>query len=347
MNSSSSSDKLFNVTFVSILFLSTLYIKFNYSSSEISDYDAYAYFIDIYWRGWDKNWLVSEPLGWGSLLALRALTGSTDQAIVIAHWLLSIFTCAAILAVAIFYRLKWQGVLLSIAMFGPLLSMVTIRATPAYLLCVAATLTVSKRPLTGLGLVAFAILFHNTAILALGPIILIIFQQKLPGIASVLRNRALLAAFSATIAIIVLLFREDVFGALQNIFSFSPGFMQKYLVYFLTGDTDVTFNGLQQETSIFHILFIVGATLIFITYIVLGDAEQAPYTVFIVASFAIFIALSSNPVISYRQSIFWVIPGLLTFPWTKLKPHVIAAMGVIAFSLIVFPLNVDGVLLRW
>lgn len=336
-----------NLLCVSLLFLSILYTRYNYDSSEIADYDAYAYFTDVYWSGFDRTWIVSEPLGWGTLLTLRALTGSTNGAIVVAHWLLGVFTCGTILTAAFRYRLRWQGVMLSIAMFGPLLSMVTIRATPAYLLCVIATLIVSKRRALGLGLVAIAILFHNTAILALGPIFIIILQQLFPRISAPFQNKLLIVSISAIAGIAFLFFRQELFGIFQDLISAAPGFMQKYVVYFTSGGTESAINANREEVSIFHILFIIGATLIFILYIMLSDAEQAPYRVFAIASFAIFIMLSTNPVISYRQSIFWVVPLLLTFPWARLKPAPLAAIGVIAFSLAVFPLNVGGVILKW
>ncbi|MFN4357529.1 hypothetical protein [Sphingopyxis alaskensis] len=336
-----------NLLCVIFLFLAIIYIRYNYDSSEIADYDAYAYFTDVYWSGFDRTWIISEPFGWGALLALRALTGSTHGAIVVAHWLLGIFTCGAILAVAFRYRLKWQGVMLSIAMFGPLLSMVTIRATPAYLLCVAATLVVSNRRFLGVGMVAIAALFHNTALLALGPILIIIAQQVFPKISSPFQNKILIVVLSSMIGTLFLLFRQDLFGLLQDAISSAPGFMQKYVVYFTSGGLESAINASRENVSIFHILFIVGATLIFILYIMLSEEEQKPYRVFAVASFAIFIMLSTNPVISYRQSIFWLIPILLTFPWERLRPGPLASIGVIAFSLVVFPLNVDGVILKW
>lgn len=340
-------NRTINLISIFILSCSILYIRYNYYSSDIADYDAYAYFTDVYWSGFDNSWIISEPLGWGTLLALRALSGTTNGAIVIAHWLLGFFTCTAIFAAAFRYRLKWQGIMLSIAMFGPLLSMVTIRATPAYLLCVAAALVVSHQRALGLGLVAIAILFHNTAILALGPIIVIILQQVFPKISAPFQNKIIIVLGASIAGIVFFFFRQEMFGFFQNIISAAPAFMQKYIVYFTYGGTEAAINANREKVSIFHVLFIIGATLIFALYIMLSDEEQALYRVFAVASFAIFIMLSTNPVISYRQSIFWVVPVLLTFPWAKLKPGGLVAMGVIAFSLAVFPLNVSGVILKW
>jgi hypothetical protein len=336
-----------NLTCVFILSLSILYIRYYYISSDIADYDAYAYFTDVYWSGFDNSWIISEPLGWGTLLALRALTGSTNGAIIIAHWLLGLFTCVAIFAAAFRYKLKWQGVMLSIAMFGPLLSMVTIRATPAYLLCIAAALVVSHQRALGLGLVAIAILFHNTAILALGPIIIIILQQGFPKISAPFQNKINIVLGASIAGVVFFFFRQEMFGFFQNIISSAPAFMQKYIVYFTYGGAEAAINANREKVSIFHILFIIGATLIFVLYIMLSDAEQILYRVFAVSSFAIFIMLSTNPVISYRQSIFWVVPVLLTFPWAKLKPSGLVAISIIAFSLVVFPLNVSGVILKW
>lgn len=340
-------DRLINSVCVSILFLSFLYVRYNYNSNEIADYDAYAYFTDVYWSGFDRTWIVSEPLGWGALLALRALTGSTHGAIVLAHWALGIFTSSAILAVAFRYRLKWQGVMLSIAMFGPLLAMVTIRATPAYLLCVAATLVVSDRRFLGLALVGIATLFHNTAILALGPILIIIAQKTFPKLMSSFQNKTLIALSASVFGFVFLLLRQDIFILFQDIISYAPGFMQKYMIYFTSGGIEHQINSSRDDVSIFHILFIIGATFIFVLYILFSQKDQEEYRIFAVASFVIFIILSTNPVISYRQSIFWLTPLLLTFPWARLKPGPVVSMGVIAFSLVVFPLNVDGVILKW
>lgn len=344
MNNYALDSKIFNVLIVVLLFSATLYMKLNYSSSDIADYEAYAQYTEIYWRGWDKGWLTSEPLGWGMLIALRSFTNSTDQAITLAHWMLIVFVFGAFLTAAIFYRVKWQGVLISVAMFGPLLSMVTIRATPAYLLCISAALIVSKRPRVGVMMVAVAAAFHNTALLALGPVILIILQRKMFNETILNNNKFMLFCFYTIAAIFALFFRETVFSLTEQAIYFFPAPVEKYLIYILAGGGDFGSNRLYNEISVFNTLFFSGVAILLIAYLIMIGEEQKPYYLFILASFVIFTFCSLNPVVSYRQSIFWVIPALLTFPWEKVKPNSVVGVGVIAFSAIAFFLNLDGVL---
>ncbi|MGH6697160.1 hypothetical protein [Sphingopyxis sp.] len=347
MTENSNFNKVMVAVSVFCLFISVMYIRYNYDSFNIADYDAYAYFTDVYWSGFDRSWILSEPFGWGSLLALRWVTGSTHYAIVAAHWLLSLTTCAAILLLSYRYRLKWQGVMMSIAMFGPLLAIVTIRATPAYLLCVGAALLAARGSLFALALVGLAILFHNTAILALIPILLILFQNKFPNSVKIFENKTVIIVASAITGLIFLFYRQDLFNLFENIIAIAPGFMQKYVVYFTSGGSEAAVNAAREPTSLFHIFFIAGATLMFTLYIFLSGEEQRTYRLFAISSFAIYIVLSTNPVTSFRQSIFWIIPILLTFPWEKLRPTPAVSLGVIAFSLVVLPIGLGSVILSY
>lgn len=337
------SNGIINIISVFILCLSILYVRHYYNSDQLADYDAYAYFTDLYWSGFDRSWLTSEPFGWGTLLSLRALTGTTEEAIVFAHWLLGAFTCFSILALAIRYNLQWQGVMLSIAMFGPLLSMVTIRATPTYLMCVVSALTIRKNPTLGIILALSAALFHNTAFLSFFPILLIIIQDRFQWLNRKFRNKPALVISSTFIALLFVLFRQSMFSILEQMISFLPGFAEKYIVYFSLGNSETPITA---EPSIFHNFFIGGVTLIFALYLILGKEVQEKYVAFAVASFAIFIMLSANPVTSYRQSIFWIVPILLTFPWERLKPNFLAYLGIISFSLVVFAININGIILK-
>jgi len=347
MNKYTIFNRIINYISILVLLFSIFYIRYHYNSMDIADYDAYAYFTDVYWAGFDQTWMVSEPLSWGGLLFLRALTGSTDEAIVVAHWILGLFTCGFILFAATRFKMQWQGVMLSIAMFGPLLAMVTIRATPAYLLCIAAALTIGKQRAVGLGLAAIAILFHNTAILALGPIAIIMLQKKFPKISNISHSKFFITIFSSLLIIIILFFRNELFDTFERLILIFPGFIQKYLVYFTIGRAENAIGAASQETSIFHILFIAGVSIIFIFYIFSCQKYNNEYVLFTLFSFVIFIMLSGNPVVSYRQSIFWLIPVFLTFPWYVLKPKSAVIIGTLALSAIVFVLNVQGVILDW
>jgi hypothetical protein len=347
MTEGSNFNKVMVAISVFFLFVSVMYVRYNYDSFNIADYDAYAYFTDVYWSGFDRSWILSEPFGWGSLLLLRWITGSTHYAIVAAHWLLGLTTCAATLLLSYRYRLKWQGVMLSIAMFGPLLAIVTIRATPAYLLCVGAALLAARGHLLAVALAGVGILFHNTTILALIPILLILFQKKFPNSVTIFENKAVIIVVSAITGLIFLFYRQDLFSIFENLIAFAPGFMQKYIVYFTSGGSEAAMNAAREPTSIFHIFFIAGATLMFALYILLSGEEQRPYRLFAITSFAIYIVLSTNPVTSFRQSIFWIIPILLTFPWAKLRPTPLVSFGVVAFSLVVLPFGIDAVILRY
>jgi len=347
MTENSNFNKVMVAFSVFILFVAVMYIRYNYDSFNIADYDAYAYFTDVYWSGFDRSWILSEPFGWGSLLLLRWVTGSTHYAIVAAHWLLSLTTRAAILLLSSRYRLKWQGVMMSIAMFGPLLAIVTIRATPAYLLCVGAALLAARGSLFAVVLAGLGVLFHNTTILALIPIFLILFQKKFPNSVKIFENKVAIIVISAITGIIFLFYRQDLFNIFENIIALAPGFMQKYVVYFTSGGSEAAVNAAREPTSLFHIFFIAGATIMFAMYIFLSGEEQRPYRLFAISSFAIYIVLSTNPVTSFRQSIFWIIPILLTFPWEKLRPKPAVSLGVIAFSLVVLPFGLEAVILSY
>lgn len=343
MKNDNVSNSIINIISIFTLGFAILYVRYYYNSDQLADYDAYAYFTDLYWSGFDRSWLTSEPFGWGTLLSLRALTGTTGEAIVFAHWLLGALTCFSILALAIRYNLQWQGVMLSIAMFGPLLSMVTIRATPTYLMCIVAALTIKKNPIMGITMALLAALFHNTAFLSFLPLLLIILQDRLPWLNRKFRNKPALVVFSTLIGLLFAFFRQSMFSIFEQMISFLPGFAAKYIVYFSIRNNDTLMTA---EPSLFHNFFIAGVTLIFALYLIFSEENQEKYVGFAVSSFAIFIMLSANPVTSYRQSIFWIVPILLTFPWERLKPNFLAYLGIISFSLVVLPININGIILK-
>lgn len=338
-------DKTLTVGAAVALFAAFLVVRYRFDSPDIADFPAYAYFTDVYWAGFDRSWLVSEPLGWGLLLVLRNLAGSTDGAIQLAHWLLGISTPLLILYLARKFEVPWQGTLVTIALFGPLLAMVTIRATPAYLLCAAAAMIAAKGRLSSIALVGLSILFHNSAALAVPPILLILLQKRYPTLIRPFQSRISIIVIAAVFSMVMLYFRGDLFAFVETLIASTPGSIQKYLVYFSVETNTGVNTNIDLENSLFHVLFLAGATMVFSVYIFLGSQEQFPYRLFAIASFAVFLVLNINPVTAYRQSLFWIIPLLFTFPWSRLKPRFLVSMLLIAFSGILFGYNLVGVVL--
>jgi hypothetical protein len=330
---------------VAALFVAFLAVRYRFDSPDIADFPAYAYFTDVYWAGFDRSWLFSEPLGWGMLLLLRNLTGSTDGAIQVAHWLLGISTPLLLLYIARHFNIAWQGTIASVALFGPLLAMVTIRATPAYLLCAVAALLAAKGRLASIGLIVLAMLFHNSAALTLVPVALILLQRRYPSLARPLESRLAIISIAALLSITMLYFRTELFQFIESIIAQTPGSIQKYLVYFAVGNAEAGNAVDTGQDSTFHILFLGGASIVLVSYIFLSTTEQIPFRLFAISSFTIFLLLNINPVTAYRQSLYWIIPLLFTFPWSRLHPKIFFSIFLTLVSAALFGFNLLGVVL--
>lgn len=109
-----------------IIFFSVL----NYSipQRDFSDTDTYLYYIDYIYFFRGADWWHFEGLSKITMIALRFLTQDTLDAVSILRYVLILVFS---LSMYYMYRsISWQGLAIAVALYAPLLGLVTIRATP-------------------------------------------------------------------------------------------------------------------------------------------------------------------------------------------------------------------------
>lgn len=305
--------------------------------SRFSDYDTYLFYLDGIWYFPDGTSLWVEPLSRLFLLGARAATTTSDGAVALAHYALAAIFAGGLALLAPPKRGNWQAALVAFAITGPLLALVTVRATPAYLLVALAVIQADRRPSRSALLMGLALLFHVSAALAVGPWLLLLLRRHLPVAVRAERPGPLVAAgiiaaiafyYFGQLAVSVMLSAVDAFPALSKYVAYSAEYGPQ--------------TKIAQEISISHYIFLTFAVSYTGAFLVFRTPESVRFNLYVIASFLIYITLffALSPVAAFRQACFYLLPMTVLFPWRRvgvvapLAPlFMLATLGFFTFQL--------------
>ena len=316
-------------TYVAVL-LTVLLVDVFTSAGRYADLDTYVYYLDA---------LVHYPAGGSTyfeglsnlfMLAAYAVTRSVLSAVVLAHYALGIIFVAALLVTFPPRRSSWPALLFTVAMLGPLLAFVTLRATPAYfLVAIGVRFALERRRMAWVCLVV-ATFFHVSSLLAALPMVLLYFERNLPAMLRSDRSRRFYLLL--TLAIIAFgAVLPHVSTAINGAIEAIP-VISKYDVY-----TNVTNN----ETQIGHYVFLVFVSLLTLGFITVQRGVSARLNVYVLMSFALYVIMffSASPVAAFRQAPFWIMPMIAAIPWDRMGVNratasvfVLGCAGLFAFQ---------------
>ena len=298
------------------IFLSVIAVRFAIPSAIVADYDAYVQLADYLSFRPRNEWISFEPLSSLLLVTLRQFTGSGYKAVAIAHIMLSVAYVAFVYKAVSIRDVTWQGILLSFGLYGSALAFVLLRGTPAYLLIVFALIdAVNGRRRSALFALA-AIGFHISALLAVPALLAAYLQNRSPIVARFFGGRAVVF-LGAGLVLALSVASIPAFLEYTNIVirTFSQ-FIGKYATYFETAN-DLEKGRLVGAASNNHFYYTIVVSALVLFYLTCFEPKAIALRAYVVSSYVIFVVLSLSPVVAFRQSIFWVLPLVILFPWDK------------------------------
>lgn len=282
--------------------------------------------------------LLLEPFSKLELLFLYRLTGSVDLAVVIAHYLLG---AVYILLLSFLVRAQltqgrrvgWQAVLIIFCLVGPLLAFVTIRATPAYLLASTAVLR-TGRSRSNIGLFVLGSLVHLSALFAAAALGGAYLYTRFFGTKS-RRWPLLILAFVGAVALVK--FGQTVSDLATTATSSIP-ILARYAAYTYESSS-------QLEIGANHYIYMTFMVLCVAGYSLYNSEATIRLTPYIISSFVIYVALFFflSPVAAFRQTPFWLIPMMITFPWENISLKGASAPFILIFSVGIFIFQMQSV----
>lgn len=322
-----------------IIFFSVL----NYSipQRDFSDTDTYLYYIDYIYFFRDADWWHFEGLSKITMLALRFLTQDTLDAVSILRYVLILVFS---LSMYYMYRsISWQGLAIAVALYAPLLGLVTIRATPAYILVALSAIAAMDGKWRSMPLLLSGFLFHVSTALAIPAIFLTLALSRY-GVKNV-KTRYIYATF-----LVCGLFYGVIgnFGA-QSFLDFlgSFSYLAKYTVYIPEANSAAAASEAQSNMAV-HYALMGGIVTLAMFLIYMARDDQGVDKLFIAISVFVYVSLFllSSPVVSTRYSPFFILPALARIDisfrggWT-----LASALGVLIFGTAIFLVNIDLIIL--
>lgn len=305
----------FYLTALIIFIVASVLLAFDLSIApeRFYDYHAYLLYVDAIYHFPPPDWFVFEGLTKAYLLLLREIFGSTAAAVDAAHYLLlPIFLCGF---TAIFKKASWEAAAIAAALFAPQLGLITIRATPAYILCsIAAMRAIDGKPWV-LRLTLIATIFHVSAFLALIPIAAVKIQDRYKF--KILEFSKIKILFAAIIMSgTYFLFAQSVFDILLTLFEQIP-YLSKYSAYGVgLADPATSLDTGAEPVSSNHYIFFVGVTLLFLATVIF-EREKSRLRLYAIASYVLYVSIffAFSPVPAFRFVPFFAMPILakLTF----------------------------------
>jgi EpsG family len=309
-------------------------VDFLIPPSRFYDYDSYLFYIDSIWYFPTATPLYMEPLSRAYLYIARGISSTSDLAVDLSHYLLGAAYLVGMYALLHSRRDGWQALIVAFAITGPLLALVTIRATPAYLLVALAVITAADRPLRSIAFMVLAICFHISTGLVVIPWAFLLLRNKLPTALRAERLTPLLILGGVT-AVLFLYFGQAIISTLLSLVEGFP-VLNKYIVYSQEYGPQ---TGQERVTSISHYIFFIFTLGYAVLFLAFGDEDAKKINLYVVASLAIYVTLffGLSPVAALRQACFWQLPMTVMMPWRRLgmTPAVapFAMAGALAFFL--------------
>ena len=294
--------KIYVLAVIAILFV---YLNTTVAQSDFSDTDTYLFYVDSIYFFREPDWWKFEALSKIFMLVMRDLAQDTVYSVYIYRYIL-IF----LFPFSIFYlyrKASWQALVIALALYGPLLGLITMRATPAYVLAAVAAVAAIEGKWRSIAYILAGFLFHVSTALAVPATLLVLALNKY-GIKSV-KSRYIYGGFLIFSLIYAVIASAGVQYFLDFIGSFA--YLAKYSSY-IPGANETAQVVAESDSKIIHYVFMgavvsLGAFLIF-----KAREDQGLEKLFIAFSLVIYVILffASSPVVSLRYSPFFILPVL-------------------------------------
>ena len=226
------------------------------------------------------------------------------------------------------------GILISFAIFSPLMYFVTLRATPAYLLILCSIIFLDKEnKKLSIASLLVAILYHISALIP--AFVIIILMIKPVWTDKKLKYITFLIYMVSIIQIITFIFSYNLIPTWMSEEINASEYLEKYSSY-----ADIS-----QNFSISHYVYLSFVLVLFFT--LRRWRAHIPVVMYSYAHLMMLIysAMMISPVTAYRLSLFFLFPLLLVFPWNKILGRI---KGVVYYFVMpfIFIFSLIGVLVK-
>ena len=287
-----------------------IYSIFWIDVTRLSDYENYLqYAIDFQEKSWGELGLV-ELFSFAQIKFFGSLGNEVSIGLQKLYVLNAIIAAIGLFGLSVKYAQTFSGVFLVYVLYGPIMSYVTLRATPAYIL-VAWFVLMEQGAFRKFILMLIAAFYHVTAVV---PAVLVAGVSFLklgvwlnPDNKNVNSSIFVISIFFLGICIELMwmLGFGDIIVRLVLELTTGAGKFQEYLESASMYRTPAHFG---------YFVFVLLATCFYL-YLTSGFVDNLWWV--IVLALVSFIFLSISPVVAYRFSIFFLLPVFLIFPKTK------------------------------
>jgi EpsG family len=318
------------LTFVTAaIFVVNLFIHPN----RFADYDSYIQYTDYIYNYAVLDQTYFEALSSLMLFSFRDFTGNTEQAVNISHNVLGLVFLLFNYFLIRNDKINWQGYIVFIALYGSLMAFVTFRATPAYLLVTIAFFNAIEGKKRSYLYIAISSLFHVSAI-----IVILFCESKFDFIKKISINKYFIVFIVLLFSLIYYIYGNLLLLKIIDILSSVP-FLGKYIAYSTQIDvvSGVIVNNGQDR--FFHVIYAISVSLFVIAIISSNNENCIRIRNAVLIGYLMFIFMQFSPTSAFRQSIFWMTPALLVYPWSKLHfkqygviPFVVLCVGLAVYQ---------------
>lgn len=289
-----------------------IYSIFWIDIAQLSDYENYLQFaIEFQEKSWEELGFV-EFFSFAQIKFFGSLGNEVSVGLQKLYIVNAIIAAIGLFGLSVKYAQTFSGVSLVYVLYGPLMSYVTLRATPAYLL-VAWFVLMRQGTFRKFILMFIAVFYHVTAVV---PAVLVagvnFFKSSDTGD---------LGSKKYSIFVISIFFLGI---CIELMWIFGIGDIVVHLVLqLITGAGK--FQEYLESASMYrtpaHFGYFVFVLLATCFYLHLTSGLLGYLWWVIILALVTFIFLSISPVVAYRFSIFFLLPVFLTFPKTKNLPE--------------------------
>lgn len=295
--------KIYILAAVTVLFV---YLNATVAQRDFSDTDTYLFYVDSIYFFREPDWWRFEALSKIFMLVIRDLARDTVYSVYIYRYIL-IF----VFPFSIYYIYKkssWQVVVIALALYGPLLGLITMRATPAYILAALAAVSAMEGKWRSIAYLLAGFLFHVSTALAVPATLLVLALSKY-GIRTV-RSRYIYGGFLIFSLIYLIIAAAGVQYFLDFIGSFS--YLAKYSSYIPGANETAQAAAAAAESKLVHYIFMGAVVSLGLFLIFMARDDQGAEKLFIAFALVVYAILffASSPVVSLRYSPFFILPAL-------------------------------------
>ena len=287
-----------------------IYSIFWIDVARLSDYENYLqYAIEFQEKSWGELGLV-EFFSFAQIKFFGSLGNEVSIGLQKLYVLNATIAAIGLFGLSVKYAQTFSGVFLVYVLYGPLMSYVTLRATPAYLL-VAWFILMKQGVFRKFILILIAVFYHVTAVVPAVLVAGVNFLKPSDWLNSENKN-------SNSSIFIISIFFLGICIELMWMLGFGD-IVVRFVLELTTGAGK--FQEYLESASMYrtpahfgYFVFVLLATCFYL-YLTSGFVDNLWWV--IVFALVSFIFLSVSPVVAYRFSIFFLLPVFLTFPKTK------------------------------